>query len=108
MVHVIENNRQLLLQIDEKRKALNQEIIDPMVPDLKIEDLTPIIKLVAQIRGTYLKELFDISSTVGDGTPTQEQIQRLRGFRIAYEEFVAGSQALETAIERGYLKVEEK
>ena len=40
--------------------------------------------------------------------PSQDQIQRLRGFRIAYEEFSAGAQAMETAIERGYLEVEEK
>ena len=96
------------MEIGRKIKTLNKEIIDPMIPELTLEQLTPVIKIVAQIRGAYLKELFDISTTVGDGTPTQDQIQRLRGYRVAYEEFVAASQAMETAIERGYLEVEEK
>ncbi len=105
---VTKDQNRLLLEIDRIRKNLNKEIIDPMIPKLKIEDLTPVIKLVAQIRAAYLKELFAISTTVSDGIPAQDQIQRLRGFRIAYEEFSAGAQAMETAIERGYLEVEEK
>ncbi|MBC8270101.1 MAG: hypothetical protein H8E36_15270 [Rhodospirillaceae bacterium] len=108
MVHDPEDHSRLLLEINEKIKKLNKEIIDPMIPKLKIDDLTPVIKLVAQIRAAYLKELFDISATVSDGVPTQDQIQRLRGFRVAYEEFSAAAQAMETAIEHGYLEVEEK
>jgi uncharacterized protein YfkK (UPF0435 family) len=107
MVHDTEDHGRLLLEIDTKIKTLNKEIIDPMIPELKIEDLTPVIKLVAQIRGAYLKEFFDISAS-SDGVPSHDQIKRLRELRIAYEEFVSASQAMETAIERGYLEVEEK
>lgn len=107
MANDMEDHGRLLLEIDRKIKTLNKEIIDPMIPSLKIEDLTPVIKLVAQIRGSYLKELFDISAA-SDGIPSHDQIKRLRELRIAYEEFVSAAQAMETAIERGYLEVHEK
>lgn len=107
MAHDTEDHSRLLLEINSKIKTVNKEVIDPMIPELTVDDLTPVIRLVAQIRGAYLKELFDISSK-SEGIPSHEQIKRLRELRIAYEEFVGAAQAMETAIERGYLEVEEK
>jgi hypothetical protein len=107
MVHDMEDHSRLLLELNEKIRELNKEVIDPMVPKLKVDDLTPVIRLVARIRGEYLKELFNISS-VSEGVPSHEQIKRMRELRIAYEEFVTAAQAMEMAIERGYLEVEEK
>ena len=60
MAHDTEDHSRLLMEIGRKIKTLNKEIIDPMIPELTLEQLTPVIKIVAQIRGAYLKELFDI------------------------------------------------
>ncbi len=37
--------------------------------------------------------------------PNPDQVRSLRKLRETYEEMVSGAQALETAIERGYLDV---
>ena len=55
---VTKDQNRLLLEIGRIRKNLNKEIIDPMIPKLKIEDLTPVLKLVAQIHGGLLKGTF--------------------------------------------------
>ena len=107
MIHDTSDHSRLILEIDREIKRINKEVIDPLVPKLKVEDLTPVIKLVAQIRGVYLKELFDISEMVGNGLPAHDQIKRLRDMRIAYEEFQAGVRAMISAIEQGYLEVED-
>ncbi|OOZ37248.1 hypothetical protein [Solemya velesiana gill symbiont] len=100
----IDNNR-LLLEIDKTIRELNRDIINPQIPQLMLDDLTPVMKLVARSRAMYLKELFDIANIAGDGLPSPDQIRQLREMRESYEELVAGAQALETAIQRGYLDV---
>jgi hypothetical protein len=107
MLHDSSDHSRLLLGIEEQIKKINKEVIDPMIPKLKMDDLLPVIRLVASIRGAYLKELFDISAVEGDAVPSHDQIKRLRDMRVAYEEFQGGVQAMQTAIERGYLDVEE-
>lgn len=88
-------------------RSHNQVYINPEIPELTIEQLEPLLKLVAKSRANYLKALFDLSTEVGeDGDPTQQQIEELRCYRTIYAELLEGAQALETAIERGYLDVE--
>jgi hypothetical protein len=60
--------------------------------------------MAAKTRLSYLQELIDIASISAD-TPSHEQITMLARQREAYEELVAAVNALETAIERGYLDV---
>ena len=99
------SHNRLLLEIDKTIKELNRQLINPLVPELKIADLTPIMALTAKARGLYLKELLKVASDVGGEMPSGEQIGKLKQLRENYEELVTASQALETAIERGYLDV---
>jgi hypothetical protein len=100
----IENNR-LLLLIEKTLRDINRDTINPLFDDLKIDDLTPVLGLVARARAEYLKQLFDIAQQHPDGLPTTEDIEKLKQTRTRYEELVAAAQALETAIERNYLDV---
>ena len=100
----LDNNR-LLLEIDKTIRELNRETINPAIPELALDDLCPVMNLVARSRAAYLKELFAVANMAEPGLPSPEQIRQLRRTRETYEEMVSGAQALETAIQRGYLDV---
>lgn len=100
----LEKNR-LLLAIEREMRHYNQECINPEIPELTIEKLAPVLKLVARSRAAYLKELFDLGVAVSDGLPAAEQLQNLTHLRETYRELVEGAKALEIAIERGYVDV---
>ena len=100
----LDRNR-LLLELDKAIRDLNRSIINPKIPELKLDDLCPVMELVARARAAYLNELFDMSSLLSEGLPSPEQVRQLRCLRETYEELVSGAKALETAIERGYLDI---
>lgn len=99
-----ENNR-LLLELDKTIREINRRVINPEIPELNLEDLNPIMELVARARSNYLKELFDMATVVGDSMPSPDQLKQLRYLRLSFEELREGAQALEAAIQRGYLDV---
>lgn len=101
----VQNNR-LLLELETAMRDINQEVINPQISDVTMDNLKPIMTMVAQARTTYLKELFELAKTVGEaGILQTDQVKRLKLYRLTYEELVAASQALEAAIDRGYLDV---
>lgn len=95
----------LLLQFEKAVREINREEINPRIAELKLNDLNPVVKMVAQARARYLKGLFDLATISEDERPMPEQIKKLKIMRETYEELVEGSKALEIAIERGYLDV---
>ena len=101
------NNNRLLLEISNAIRELNCEIINPEIPELTLAGIKPVMAMVARSRAAYLKELFDITGIVGEGHPTHDQISRLKDLRQTYQELVEASQALEGAIERGYLDIQQ-
>lgn len=101
----MDNNR-LLLELDRALKQINRETISPTLPKLNVSDLNPVISLTARARASYLEALFTLANNTKDGLPDAEKINSLRLQRITYEELMLGAQALETAIERGYLTVQ--
>ncbi|MCB1875677.1 MAG: hypothetical protein KDH88_06865 [Chromatiales bacterium] len=99
------DNNRLLLEIEKTIRDINRDVINPLIPELGLEDIRPVMGAVARARAAYLKELFDLSEILHDSVPTPEQVKQLRLLRMIYEELVAGAKALETAIQRGYLDV---
>ena len=99
------DKKRLLLQLEQAIRALNQEVINPMLPELTVDSLNPVMSMVARTRALYLKELFELAGSCEESGPDAAQIDHLRSLRLSFEEMVAGAQALETAIGRGYLDV---
>lgn len=97
----------LLLQFEKSVREMNRDEINPRIPELKLADLSPIVKMVAKARARYLKGLFDLSNILEGDMPSPEQIKNLKIMRECYEELADGSKALEVAIERGYLDVKD-
>lgn len=95
----------LLLQYEKLVREINREQINPRIAELKLADLKPVVSMVAKARAEYLKALFDLGSAAEEH-PGPEQINRLQELRHTYEALSEGAQALEIAIERGYLDIE--
>lgn len=100
----IDSNR-LLLELEKQRREVNRNIINPAIPQLSLDALTPMLNMVAQARKAYLCGLLDIAGQAGGRAPSDEQVETLRKLRMTYEELVSAANALETAIQRDYLDV---
>jgi hypothetical protein len=99
------NNNRLLLELEKHRREINREIINPQFPELSLEDLKPLLTMVAHARAAYVRELLDIANVSHDQAPSQDQINQLRRCRETFDELVAAANALETVIQRDYLDV---
>lgn len=97
------NNNRLLLELEQAIRTINQEVINPVIPELTIKGLCPVLKMVANARADYLQMLIALGEK--DAQPTSTQIEELRSLRVTYDECIAGAQALETAIQREYIDV---
>jgi hypothetical protein len=103
----LEGNR-LLLLLDKELRDSNREAINKEIDHLTIEGLKPVLRMVAKSRAAYLKALFSLSELSTAELPSDEQIAELKKQRNCYEELLAASQAMETAIERNYMDVSSK
>ncbi|MFT7184991.1 MAG: hypothetical protein ACI84K_000363 [Pseudohongiellaceae bacterium] len=95
----------LLLQLDRILRQANRDHINPEIEELAVEDLKPLINLVAKSRAIYLKELYTLSKKCDeDGTfPSAEELKRLKVLRTRFLELSEGSKSFEVSIQRGYL-----
>lgn len=50
-------NARHLLMLEQKRRTINQETIGPEVSMSTMDDITPILTMVAEVRAAYLKSL---------------------------------------------------
>ena len=96
----------LLMEMERSMRSINRELINPKIKELTVDDMRPVLCLVAHARARYLKALFDIGAEVQDDMPSDSQFAELKKLRIEYDELVNGAKALETAIQRGYIDVE--
>ncbi len=92
-----------LMTIEQAVREANRTTLAPMLGTITTEKFVPLMVVVAKARGDYLKEA---ASIAGSGAkPDADAVARLRELRLTYEELLAAAQALEHAIERGYLDV---
>ncbi|MGB0671216.1 MAG: hypothetical protein ACPGNT_06945 [Rhodospirillales bacterium] len=90
---------------DRELMAINKKVLDPLFPHLTLGHIRPILATVARVRGRYLREAFRLTQGSEDGLPTPDEVKKLRELREAYEEAMAVAEALDHAIERGYITV---
>jgi len=98
-------SRKFTIRLEDAIRAANREIIDPMLPEVDIDTVLPISVMVAKLRGRYLSEAFKLTEGLEAGFPSTAEIDKLKSYRVAYEESLAVFKALEHAIERGYVSV---
>jgi len=95
----------MLMEFERSMRSINREVINPEIKELTIDGLRPVIRLIAQARARYLKALFELGNKRPGQAPDDQQLEELSRLRHAYEEMAQAAQALETAIQRGYLDV---
>ncbi len=95
----------LLMQFEHLLKTCNRERINPEIEELAIEDLKPIVDLVARSRASYLKELYDLSKKYdqSDELPNPEELSQLASSRKRFLDLAEGAKSIEICIQRGYL-----
>ncbi|MDP6269886.1 MAG: hypothetical protein QF398_05820 [Alphaproteobacteria bacterium] len=54
-----------------------------------------------------MRQLLELTEGVGEGLPRAEEIEKLSQLRSTYEEMSTATQALEVALERGYLDIKQ-
>ena len=100
-------NKRMMMAFEHCYRKVNKAEIDPIIPTLTISQLEPVLGMVAKSRARYLKALFDLGgSSESTVLPNNEEVSRLNELRTHYEELLAGAQALQTAIEKGYVEVD--
>ncbi|WP_114418216.1 hypothetical protein [Marinospirillum perlucidum] len=97
----------MLIELERIRKDINREVINPLVPELSLADLGPLLTMVANARAQYVKTLLDLAQSTEGEAPQVEQVQALRDQRFIFEELVAATNALETVIQREYMDVKD-
>lgn len=101
-----ETNR-LLMELERVMRNVNTEVINPRIPELHMDDLKPVLEIVAIARAEYLTGLFALPKDLQeDQPPSDDDIKKLRRLRVRYEELMEGAKALEAAIQRGYLDIQ--
>lgn len=99
------DNNRLLLELDKHRRDINREIINPRFAELGLDDLKPVLAMVAHARADYVTQLLELATSSGGQAPSQEQVATLRRSRETFDELVAAVNALESLISRDYLEV---
>lgn len=95
----------LLLQFEHLLRESNRKHINPKIEDLSIEDLNPIVELVARSRASYLEQLYTLCKKYDNSEefPSAEELQRLRAYRNRFLELADGAKSFEISVQRGYL-----
>ena len=101
----IQSNKRLLLELDKHRRDINKETINAKVDDLNLEKLNPVVDMVANSRAAYIGALMKLSNSRSDTGPSIKEMDDLKEKREEFEELVAATNALEVAIERGYVDI---
>ena len=56
------DTNRLLMELERNMRAVNREVINPEIPELKLDDVMPVMRMVARARASYLKELFALAA----------------------------------------------
>ncbi len=99
------NINRLLMQFEHLLKQANRERINPEIEELAIDDLNPIVDLVARSRAAYLKELYELSKKYHgeDALPSPDELEHLKASRARFLDLADGAKSIEICIQRGYL-----
>ncbi len=95
----------LLMQFEHLLKQANRERINPEIEELAIDDLKPIVDLVARSRAAYLKELYELSKRYygKDDLPSTNELEQLKAARARFLDLADGAKSIEICVQRGYL-----
>jgi hypothetical protein len=95
--------RQFLEKLEMAIVVANREVIHKQIPDLNQATFQSLAVMVAKFRANYLEAAIKLSALPGDCDASC--FEDLKKKRELYEESRAAFEALERAIERGYVEI---
>jgi hypothetical protein len=105
-VALLRRQQKFLHEVEQTIRAANRELIHARIPELNGESFARFAHLVARLRAEYLHAAFEVSRTEETGAEAVNRFARLREHREAFEEARSAFEALQRAIERGYVDIE--
>ncbi len=101
----LQAQRQFMEKLEMAVALANREVIHQLIPNLSAATFQQLAVMVARFRATYLEAAIKLSGSTQPGDAAFEDLKRKRQL---FEEGRAAFEALERAIERGYVEVEKK
>ena len=97
----------LMLHFERIFRDANKKYINPEINEVSIEDLEPMINMVAKSRAAYLKYMYELGKKYDetDSFPSADELKKLKVLRMRFNEVSEGAQAFETCIQRGYMDI---
>ncbi len=100
--HDLAAQRQFVEQLEMSVAVANREVIHKQIPNLNRETFQQLAVMVARFRADYLAAAIKLSETGNCDGPCVEDLKHKREL---YDEGRAAFEALERAIERGYVDI---
>lgn len=100
-------NRRLHHELEQAIGAINAEVIGAATGGITKQAFVDTARLVATLRAQYLQTLLTLSRESHDHAIEPQAVLELRRLREAYTEVMEGFVALEHALQRGYLRMED-
>lgn len=98
---LLRRQRQFLHELERSVREANRAIIHARIPELDQQRFVELAERVAQLRASYLECAL---AGMAGGEPSVP-VAELRQHREAYEEATHAFDALQRAIERGYVEI---
>lgn len=104
---LLRRQRQLLHEVEQGIREANRDIIHGQIPELNRESFVRFALVVARLRASYLQAALQLSEGPAELDDAPVWLAGLRERRQAYEEARDAFDALQRAIERGYVDIAE-
>ena len=99
----LKHQRHFLHEVERGIREANLEIIHGLIPELDKESFVRFATVVARLRATYLQAALQLGNAAENEPAHSTALGELRRHREAFEEARAAFDALQRAIERGYV-----
>ncbi len=102
-----QNRKRFLLESEQFIRDSNRKIIREHIPKFTKESILALALTVARLRARYLKATFCLSTLDQNKLSDEHSFDELRRCREFYEEAFRAYEAIQSAIEFGYLDINE-
>jgi hypothetical protein len=102
---LLRRQRQFLHEIEQSIRESNRQIIHGLIPELTKERFVEFALVVARLRASYLEAAVALARGGPDAAEGEGVTAALRQHRVAYDEAREAFDALQRAIERGYVDI---
>ena len=97
--------RQLNHEVEHTIRESNRDMIHAVIPVLDKDRLTALAETVARLRAGYLTLALRLTEPENAAGPSSGVLAELRASREAYDESRLAFEAVQRAVERGYLEL---